>query len=287
MNNSSIWLFLIVIGLIILLFFLYRKTKKLKLDSVYFISGGVKTGKSFLSVALAVKNYKKRLFLWYLLKPFAFVFKKTKRFGNYDSEKPMLYSNIPLRYIRYNRFTIDILERKVRIPNKSVVLIDEVSLLADSMLFKDKIINDELMLFLKLFGHYTHGGLCIINSQTISDCHYSIKRCMSKYLYISSRKKFPFISTFSVREMIYSDDNNSVNVNNTDLEDSTLTLWFLNKYYKYYDCYCYSIFTDSLGYQVDYKSHINNKRDSLKCDCLVSLQDFKTLDRRGYINEKK
>ena len=45
----------------------------------------------------------------------------------------MLYSNMPLNHVKYNDLTIDIIMRKVRIPYKSVVLIDEASLLADSL----------------------------------------------------------------------------------------------------------------------------------------------------------
>lgn len=268
---------ILVIGLLVLLaFFLIKHFKRLKIDNVYFISGGVKTGKSFVSVALAVKTYRKNLFKWYLTDWLYRLFKK-------GSEKPMLYSNIPLRHIRFNPLTMDIIKRKVRIPNKSVVLIDEISLLADSMLFKDKTINDELMCFIKLFGHYTHGGTLITNSQAIADCHFSIKRCLSHYLYINARIKYPLISIFQVREMLYSDDNSSINNSDDDLEESTLKIWFLNRYYKYYDCYCYSAFTDCLPYQCDYKVRILNKRDSLKADVLLTLQDFKTLDRRKYI----
>lgn len=282
-------LLLILIGVAILLIFLWSKTKRLKIDNVYFISGGVKTGKTFISVALAIKTYKKNIRKWYIRSIFCKVlykFTKKQRFYD-DSKKPMLYSNIPLRYIKHNPLTIDIVERKVRIPNKSVVLIDETSLLADSMLFNKKEINDELLLFYKLFAHFTHGGTCIANSQSIADNHYSLKRCMSHYLYVNARKKYPFVSIFQVRELLYSDDNSSVNTITRDLEKDTLKVWFLNRYYKYYDCYCYSIFTDSLTYYVDYDRPILKLTDSLKTDNLVTLQDFKTLDRRNFIYEKE
>lgn len=269
---------IVTILIVIVLVFVSKKLKRLKIDNVYFISGGVKTGKSFLSVALAVKTYRKNLVKWYLTNWLFKLFKK-------GAEKPILYSNIPLRFVRFNALTMDIIKRKVRIPNKSVVLIDEISLLADSMLYKDKKINDELMCFIKLFGHYSHGGTLITNSQAIADCHYSIKRCLSHYLYINKRTKFPFITKFNVRELIYSDDG-SANVQNNfydDVEKSMLNVWFLNRYYKYYDAYCYSVFTDCLPYQTDYKVRVLGRRDSLKADVLISYQDFKTLDRRKYV----
>lgn len=265
----------ISIFVIVTLVFVSKKLKRLKVDNVFFISGGVKTGKSFLSVAIAIRQYRKNLLKWYLTNWLFKIFKK-------GAEKPMLYSNIPLRHVRHNALTLDIIKRKVRIPNRSVVLIDEISLLADSMLYKDKKINDELMCFIKLFGHYTHNGTLVTNSQAIADCHYSVKRCLSHYLYINSRTKFPFVTKFNVRELIYSDDGSANNNFDEDVEKSMLNVWFLNRYYKYYDSCCYSIFTDCLPYQVDYKVRILRRSDSLKADKLITLQDFSTLDRRTY-----
>lgn len=271
---------LVLVLLVLLTFFLAKHFKRLKIDNVYFISGGVKTGKSFVSVALAVKTYRKNLFKWYLTNWLFKLFKK-------GSEKPMLYSNIPLRYVKFNALTMKVIDRKVRIPNKSVVLIDEISLLADSMLYKDEKINQKLMLFIKLFGHYTHGGTLITNSQAILDCHFSIKRCLSHYLYINCRTKYPLVTIFKAREMLYSADGSSINTSDEDLEESQKLLWFMNRYYKYYDSYCYSVFTDCLPYQCDYKVRVLNRKDSLKADVLLTLQDFSELDRRQYVKKCK
>ena len=275
-------LIIVIIVLLLLLWFYIKHVKKLKISNVYFVSGAVKTGKSYVSVALAVKTYKRNLRKFYITYPLLrlklFLAKEEYKQAVY---KPMLYSNIPLRYVKHNRFTSDILLRKVRIPNKSVVLLDETSLIADSMLFKDKKINDELLLFFKLFGHYSHGGTCICNSQTISDNHFSLKRAMGRYLYVYNRTKWPFFTILKGVERIYSDDTTSINVTNGDIEDSVKLLWFLNKYYKYYDCYCYSIFTDDLSIQVDYDKPILGRKSSLKCDNLVTLQGFgELLDKR-------
>lgn len=199
-------------------------------------------------------------------------------FKEYRTELPMLYSNIHLRHVKYNLFTVDILERRVRIPYKSVVLIDEASLLADSMLYKNDDINERLMLFVKLFGHYSKGGTLIINTQALHDMHFSFKRGISTYLWIHSRTKFPFITRMKVREMMFSDDSDkSMNVVDDDIEESVKSLWVPNFYYKYYDCYCYSIFTDSNPVEVDYEHSVNGRKDSLKTDSLVSVREFKTL----------
>lgn len=277
---------------------LYLKyAKKLKLPNVYLVTGAVKSGKSCFSVGLAVKQYKKNLRMWYFLYPFrkfidVFRSIKTKRTGEvYPScipLKPMLYSNIPLARVKCNPFTKEILYRQVRIPNKSVALLDEVSLVADSMLFNDKNINERLMLLIKLWGHSTHGGSLILNTQSIKDTHFAFKRCIGQYLYIYSMQKGVFFNHYQVREMLYSsDEDSSANINNTidgDVETSMLKIWHSKKYMRMYDCYCYSCFTDGLRYQVDYDAPIKTKRDDLKAYVLVSLQDFKSL--KDYQNKE-
>lgn len=266
-------IYVILIGLLIAIPIVYLHSKRLKLPNVYLITGGVKTGKSFVSVNLAIKQYRKNLFIAKVKRFFEQIFKKEIK-----TELPMLYSNIHLRNIKYNLFSADILERQTRIPYKSVVLIDEASLLADSMLYKNDDINEKLMLFVKLFGHYSKGGTLIINTQALHDMHFSFKRGISTYLWIHSKVKFPFITMLKVREMMFSDDTDkSINSINDDVEDGLKTLWVLNKYYKYYDCFCYSIFTDYHPVEVDYERPKNTNKDSLKTDVIISLREFKTL----------
>ena len=279
---NSLALVIIIVVAVILLILYIKHFKLLKISNVYFVSGAVKTGKTFVSVALAVKKYRQSLRRFYLTYPLLrlklFLAKEEYREEVY---KPMLYSNIKLRYVKHNAFTKDILMRQVRIPNKSVVLLDETSLIADSMLYKDNRINIELLLFFKLFGHYSHGGFCITNSQVIADNHYSLKRSIGRYLYVYNRVKFPFVTRLKAIERIYTDDTSTINAEIGDVEDNTKKLLFLNRYYKYYDCYCYSVFTDDLTIQVDYDKPILRKLDSLKTDNLVTFQDFGgLLDKR-------
>ena len=56
-NKEFITILLIVIGVLILYFVYRRNFKILKVPSVCLITGGVKTGKSLLSVNLSTKDY--------------------------------------------------------------------------------------------------------------------------------------------------------------------------------------------------------------------------------------
>lgn len=286
LDLGAIFFFIILIVLLgLILWFFIFKVKHLKIPDVYLVTGGVKTGKSFVSVYLAVRQYKRNcrkvkvqnFFIRFLVNPIRKVFRK-EPFKK--KETPMLYSNMHLRNVKYNLLTLDIIKRKVRIPTKSVVLIDEVSLLADSMLAyhkrDDKLIHEQLMLFVKLFGHYC-GGTCIVNTQCLADCHMAFRRCISSYLWIEHKRKYPFFSLMSVRELAHSEDNDIVNNFDKDTEVDNRPLFILNKYYKYYDYRCYSIFTDSLELQVNYDNPVKDKHDSLKTEVLLTLQDFQTL----------
>lgn len=296
LNLGAIFFFIILVVIVVfLLWFFIFKVKHLKVPDVYLVTGGVKTGKSFVSVYLAVRQYKRNcrkvrfqnFCIKWIVNPIRKVFKKTP-FKN--KETPMLYSNMHLRNIKYNLLTLDIIKRKVRIPTKSVVLIDEVSLLADSMLAyhkrDDKLMHEQLMLFVKLFGHYC-GGTLIVNTQCLADCHMAFRRCISTYLWIEHKRKYPFFSLMNVRELAHSEDNDIVNNFERDTEIDNRPLFILNKYYKYYDYRCYSIFTDDLMLQVNYDNPVKDKHDSLKTAVLLTLQDFQTLNEftEKYVKE--
>lgn len=286
-TNTRFLSVLLVIGLVLLvLFFIRKKIKVLNVPNVYLISGAVKTGKTLLSVHLAKKEIRRNVRNWYLKKWFYKLIRREDKIGL----KPMLYSNIPLARIKFNLLTMDIILQQKRIPDKSVVLLDEASLLADSTLCKDKYINNRLMRFVKLFAHYSHGGKLIIDTQSISDLHFSFKRCMNNYLYIYSRTKFPFITIMKVREMLYSDDGSLMNNSAEDIELTMRTIIIFNRTYNDYDCYCYSAFTDMLPFEVRYDVEKLTKRDDMKCYHLVSFQDFaKQINKemRVYLKEKE
>ena len=267
-NEKFILILLILVVVLFILHWINKHFKRINMPNVFLITGAVKTGKTLLAVHLARKELRSARFSYYIKSFFL------RCLGREVPPKPMLYTNIPIAKTDYNIVTMDILLCNVRIPDKSIVLLDEASLIADSMLYKDKKISDKLMRFVKLFAHYTHGGKLIIDTQSISDLHFAFKRCLNNYLYIYERNKYPFITIMKVREMLYSDDGSMVNNSSEDIELSMRKVIILNHTYGMYDCYCYSIFTDHLPYQVKYDCDRKSKDDDLKAYQLVTFQDF-------------
>ena len=265
------WIILIVILVIFYLWF-FKVKKNLVIECLTLVNGGVKTGKSTLSVYLALKYYKKALNKWKFKNFFRKILSKE------EIEKPLLYSNVPLK-ADYVLLSNEVLQRIKRIPYGSVVYIGEFTLVADNKFFKTAtaLQIEALMLFIKLFGHETGGsGKLFIDTQCISDLPVDVRRCLNRYLWIErSIKWIPFILVFKVRELMYSEDNSSVNVFDKDIEDDTKILIISKSVWKKFDYCCYSVFTDSLP--VSDKVVNGELHDHLKVKAIPSFKTYHTI----------
>lgn len=275
MSSALFWILLLVISIFILWFYV-KKVKHLKLGSFVLITGGVKSGKTLLGLQIARKKYNKAL-LQYKFKKFLF----PKRFK--DLEKPLLYSNVPLN-CDYVEITTDLLQRKERFAYKSVIFISEASIVADSQLIRDKDVNNSMLLMNKLIAHETKGGCIIYETQSIEDLHYSIKRCISNYLYISSNITIPFFHLLDIRELVFDNVGNVMNTFNEDVEESTKKYLVSKRLHKFYDRYALSIQTDHLKVN---DNVIHNKNGNLKQKNIISFRkEFRDLSVGGN-NEKR
>lgn len=267
----------ILIAITIILIVLYIKFfKKIRCGNMICITGGIKTGKTTLGVRQATQlvftqKAKALVYNWiirFIAYPFYAI--KTKGRLKEKKEKPVLYSNIPLK-CKYTPITLEMLRREEKPIPGSVAYICEASLVADSMAYKDQCINEQLLLFNKLWGHASKGGYLIYDTQSISDNHYAVKRCLNSYIYIHHMVKGLFFLYMFIREERYSED-----VTNTYGEDveETLKLHIIPKStWKKFDCYCYSILTDG---KPETKGEINGKDlPDLKARNIISFKGVK------------
>lgn len=251
---------LLIVALAVFVAIRIRKHFKMlsPLGTITVCTGAVKTGKTTLAVYLAVKSYKKALRAW-----------RIGRLFDRSCPQPLLYSNIPLS-IPYVPVTTDILLRKVRIVPKSVMLLDEASLVADSQLIKDNVVNKQLLKFFKLYGHYSHGGTLVLDTQSISDLHYAIKRCINNYLYIQRTYQFfPFVLAMNVLEQRYSDDGTVISADTKDTDDNVKRVLVPKSTWRKFDTYCYSVLTDNLPF-----SDKEIQADTLKAVKIPSFRDW-------------
>lgn len=241
-----IWI--ILIAALVIFILVFKHIKRLKYGNLTLISGGVKTGKTMLSVCLCIKQYKKQLRKWRWKKVLCFLQ------GKPQPEKPLLYSNMPIGKIEYAPLTLDLITGKERFRYGSVVYFNECSLIVGSKDIKDEDLNDYLLKFFKLCAHETRGGYFFLDTQSPQDLHYTIKRSMSTYYYIYRSVKLPFVSLLWLRENILVDGDTTVAIDTqSDPQDSVVDggkpMYFRiirHKWWRYYDQYAYSVLTDGL-----------------------------------------
>lgn len=270
-------IYLIVFIIVLLVIWsIARKRKKLTFDCITLIVGGVKCGKTTFQVYNALKEIKKRKRKWKFKKLFYKLLQK-----EFNDEEPLLYSNIPLK-TDYVPISTDLLERQKRFNFKSVILLSETSLIADSMTIKDKDLNERLNLFYKLIGHETHGGSVFVETQNPSDNHYSLKRCIARFIYIHHLTKWvPFFLIFKVREMAYLDGMNIENNVNEDLDETMKWIIIPKRIWKKFDAYCYSELTDNLESSVNLVD--GSELESLKANEIVTFR--KENVKKGVVNK--
>ncbi|MBO4940314.1 MAG: hypothetical protein J6D30_04770 [Clostridia bacterium] len=268
-----------LIGLIAVAFLLYwfvlRKFKCPKVGAMACVTGGVKSGKSTFSFYLAHRQYKRNLFGVKVRNWFRRLLKK-----DFQEEIPLFYSTIPLQ-CEHVLLTEDLLLREKRFAYKSVIWVDEASLIADSTYCKVADINDRLLLFNKLIAHETRGGMLVYNTQSIADLHFSVKRCLSETFYVHSTFKWiPFFLIVTIREERYSEDGFTLNTYNEDVEESLKRVIVPKSVWKKFDCYCYSVHTDNKEVDTGVK-----KSKDLKAYNLLSINPRHSLKVEKEIEE--
>ena len=262
---------LIILALVLVCFVAY-KLKIPKCGNMILVTGGVKTGKTTLSVHLVRRLWKKQKMKVRIHNALLRVLKIFPKWrGKEKKPLPLIYSNVPLS-IPYVPLTQGLLERQERFVYGSIIYCCEASLIADSMSYKDDFVNEQLLLLNKLIAHETRGGYIVYDTQSISDNHYAVKRCLSSYFYIHHAVKIPFFVLMYVRELKFSEDNSAVNTFDSDVEDGLELVIVPKRVWKLFDCYCYSALTDHLPV-VD-KTVVAK---SLKATRIVSFKKFKNL----------
>lgn len=252
-----VWVILIVV--LVVLFILYKRSKKLKFDSVVMINGSIGTGKTMLCVARAKSDFKKAHSIWWRRTHiYSLLFKRMK-----NEEEPLLYSNIPIYKNRKNLelfkyyvpLTKEILQRKRRPRYHSVMLWDESSIMATSMDYKNRELSEEMSFFLKMLRHEVKGSYrniwgshcnLYINTQSKNDNHYSVDRIINQVLYITKSVNIPFFKIIWCRDLLLID---SVQNNfEDDIKESLSTRWFLipKKIFNTYDSYSYEFLSHDL-----------------------------------------
>lgn len=274
---------IIIIIAIVILFIVLKKSKKFTFDNVVMINGCIGGGKSLLSVKIAINSINKAHGIWWRRKYiWSKIFRNIK-----NEEEPLLYSNIPVKSKYYTPLDNDILLRKKRMHYKSVILIDESSLLATSLDYKDKELSESLSLFLKLVRHSLKGTYknifgtypnVIINTQSKNDNHYAFDRTLNQVLYITKSITIPFFKVIWCRDLLLIDS--VINDFDDDIKESISTRWFLipKKYFRKYNSYAYEFLTRDKNIVNQVEEYKNVKINNIEKFYIPSFHNWKEIN---------
>lgn len=261
MDINTLPIILIIIAVVLLIIWL--KSYKIKHDTILAFTGGLGSGKSFLSVHYAIRLYKKNL-LSVKIKNF---FKKDKQ------ELPILLSNIPI-IIKKDNYSKVLTEKHLllqeHIPLKSVVFIDEVDSFASQYDFKEKNIIDIFDEFVRLFRHYTQGGYLVVNAQCSENIVLVVRRRLNQVVNLMNFEKFLCFYRVRVRNISVSEEIKTIE--EEDKEDNMTYKIGLLPLNRHYDTYCYSERYKSVP-KAELSSHYRLKTNTLMKN---SKSDYKT-----------
>lgn len=242
------WFLLVeLILFIVFLIWLWIKKYRPVIDNVSVFTGAPGTGKSKFMVDVALQKYRSNLLKVKLnnifIKFFNLFRKKSKKKDLL--ERPLLFSNIPIRISRkeFSRvLTQDIVLLQKRLPYRSVVVIDELSELANNQDWKNVFARYNLTEFVRFMRQYTLGGYLFMADQSSDDILVQLRRRVGKVYNMMSFRKIPLlnIGISNVRHISISEDIKVIEEGHAEsLKHNTswIPLFF---YRKTYDTYAFS-----------------------------------------------
>lgn len=262
MIQSTMLVIAIVLGVVALVF-LYKVLKPyfLKYDTTLCITGGLGSGKTLTAVKTAVVLIRRqRLVKYYIYNAWWKMVNKCRKSANkrrrkhnekiyqkYDDvniikkkhktikklhplrEKPMIYSNLPIRFkshlfgrkkegaIKLEAPQLVCLEN---INEYSVILIDELPQFVNQFNWNEELIQKNVNEWITYFRHYI-GGYFITTAQSVDDVVVQIRRKLNQAVWCYDFKKWLFGLFYTIRmcDVMLSDQIGTMST--TQLEDNT------------------------------------------------------------------
>jgi hypothetical protein len=242
--------------------------KRIPNNTITAFTGGLGSGKTFMAVRYALKNYRSNMIHYYLERLFP-IFKK-----KFDT-KPKFYSNIPVR-VWFNQWaytlTYEHLTLQDRLEEYSTILIDEIGHFASQYEYDHPFVQQYLQEFIRFFRHYTDGKL-YLTDQSSSNIVVSIRRRINQIFNLSNFSRvFIFFYKINVSEIHITED--MLNIQESTLPDAEIPYFFGFLPFKFmrllglkprYDSRCYSI-----NYHAKYQDHITQWQ-TYKTDYFIEL----------------
>lgn len=286
------WIIILLIPLLIaiILAFIYFRQEKMTSNTVLCFTGGLGSGKTFNAVRMAIKFYKKQNFSYKLSK--AIFGKRSKK------DKPFMYSNIPVfidKKTQANVLTRDHLLLRADLPEKAIVLIDEVGQVASQYDYDNPYVMCQIQELVRFYRHYTDGKL-ILTDQSSSNIVVPIRRRIN-YIYCLNDfcrvwHIMPMfrcnVSCLEVTEESMTNTNdilpNNSKLITTEKKQKPYFCGYLPykwQKFKHYDSRCYSI-----RYNHNLLIHTDEQWEKLKTNYIIDV-DVSESQRKEYHKNRK
>lgn len=221
---------LVIVIVAVIAWKILRSYRLVTYDTVLAFTGGLGSGKTFLSVGQARKLLARKRFKVFLNNLFH---------PKHKLPRPLLYSSIPVRVSKTEmavRLTAEHLLLQRQIVLNSVVLIDEVGGFCSQ--FDYKVRNAEIFdEFVRFFRHYVQGYL-IVNDQCSENIVLQVRRRLNTvYNLMGFRRFLNLVYWVRVRNISVSEEIKTIE--EQDTEDNMTLLIGLMPLFKAYDTHCY------------------------------------------------
>lgn len=271
----GIFIVCLIVGLFV--YFKFIKPYFVKYDNAILFTGGIGSGKSLNSVKVALQCYgRNKRKVWFLNKKNKikkFILKLFKKdFTKYDIEiaDPILISNMPIKRggkIISNVLTKEVICLKERIPQYSVVLIDEISSIVNQFNWNIEEVQYHLNEFIMFFRHYI-GGHLILNAQAESEVVKQIRVKLNSYYICMNFKKFLCFYKVDLLHRLCT-GGEEVNTSNFIDEDIKRKYGILSKNYD-------SRYLSERYKNVDQQYNLSNIHKEMKVNKLMRFKEYKS-----------
>lgn len=172
---SGVALIIIVVLIVIMIFLIMQSVKSIKIpakQSIVAWVGTLGSGKTYLCVEHARKAYRKQEFKYNVYKCFKWLPKADVIFKDWKYP-PTLYSNIPIRIDKNTLstpLTKEMLLNRGLLPEKCIVVIDEIGAIASQWDFDNPLVAEQLEKFIRFFRHWLDGKMYVTDQVATNIC---------------------------------------------------------------------------------------------------------------------
>jgi len=238
--------------IIIVTFYIYKWFYFIKVDNTLMFTGAPGTGKTNEAVRMSLKllkavrrSVKRQNFKVWL---YNVAHKDKKEYF----EKPLLYSNIPIKISNKEwskKLKLEHLTLTERQTYKAVTFITEIGKIISRYDHKNPNISDNIDEYVSLYRQFTQGGYFLCDDQSSDNAEVDVRRRLGTIINMLHFNKFWFVYWVKMRNITISEDIKTIEKESVEDNYRTRLGFFIGK--PRYDTYAFSERYNSVPYGKD------------------------------------